>query len=37
MGSPVKILEFEKTNKMHGFLPFVEGTDEVGNLHQISD
>lgn len=33
MGSPVKILEFaKKLIKMHGFLPFVEGTDEVGNL-----
>ena len=33
MGSPVKILEFaKKLIKMHGFIPFVEGTDEVGNM-----
>tara|TARA_Y100001933_G_scaffold264642_1_gene331424 strand:+ start:2211 stop:4052 length:1842 start_codon:yes stop_codon:yes gene_type:complete len=33
MGLPIKILEFaKKLIKMHGFQPYVEGTDEVGNM-----
>jgi FlaA1/EpsC-like NDP-sugar epimerase len=33
MGSPIKILEFaKKLIKMHGYMPFIEGSDEIGNL-----
>lgn len=33
MGVPIKILEFaKKLIKMHGFQPFIEGSDEVGNM-----
>lgn len=33
MGTPIKILEFaKKLIKMNGFQPFIEGSDEVGNM-----
>lgn len=33
MGTPIKILEFaKKLIKMHGFQPFIKGSDEVGNM-----
>lgn len=33
MGLPIKILEFaKKLIKMHGFQPYLEGSDEVGNM-----